>query len=333
MNRFRKAPRSPNTTFRDDISAAVVEFLGTVVFLLIGLGGIQAAASANASSGQGGGGGGGAGSGNGSGSGTGTIARHAINTVASIEQLLYISVSMGLAFLIAVWMFHRITGAVFNPAVALTLWLCGVIGIVRLALYFVAHIVGAIAASAILLGLLPGTLNVTPSLAVGTNKAQGVFIEMFITAALCLSVLMLVFEKTAVLAPIQIGLTLFACHLWAVPFTGAAMNTARAFGPSVVTGFNTNHWIYWLGPFLGALLASAIYYLLKWLNYWDQSANAVSTIPYNSPDTLENRSMGAKPGVGSGLHNGRGGVNGATGVGANDAPGHGVAPQTGNAYV
>jgi aquaporin related protein len=42
---------------------------------------------------------------------------------------------------------------------------------------------------------------------------------------------------------IGIGLTLFACHLWGVIFTGAAMNTARAFGPAVVTGFNEDHWV------------------------------------------------------------------------------------------
>lgn len=91
-------------------------------------------------------------------------------------------------------------------------------------------------ASAILEGLLPGPLAVTPALGAGTNKAQvrlvhtyvlsrnlltrdtelqGVFIEMFLTAALILSVAMLAAEKhsSTMLAPIGIGLTLFAGHL------------------------------------------------------------------------------------------------------------------------
>ena len=34
------------------------------------------------------------------------------------------------------------------------------------------------------------------------------------------------------------------------------MNTARAFGPSVVTKFESAHWVYWLGPFLGSVLAT-----------------------------------------------------------------------------
>lgn len=76
--------------------------------------------------------------------------------------------------------------------------------------------------------------------------AQGVFIEMFITTALCMTVLMLGAEKhqATPFAPVGVGLTLFACHLWAVFYTGAAMNTARAFGPAAVTGFHyPKHWV------------------------------------------------------------------------------------------
>jgi aquaporin related protein len=38
------------------------------------------------------------------------------------------------------------------------------------------------------------------------------------------------------------------------------MNPARSFGPSVVNGhFPRHHWIYWIGPLLGALLAVLAY--------------------------------------------------------------------------
>jgi len=58
-----------------------------------------------------------------------------------------------------------------------------------------------------------------------------------------------------------------------IPTTGAGINPARAFGPSVVLGkFVTYHWIYWLGPFLGAILAVAVHKLLKFLQY--QTANS-----------------------------------------------------------
>ena len=44
---------------------------------------------------------------------------------------------------------------------------------------------------------------------------------------------------------------------------------ARAFGTSVISGqWQTYHWIYWIGPTLGALLATAFYLLLKSVHYW-----------------------------------------------------------------
>ena len=89
---------------------------------------------------------------------------------------------------------------------------------------------------------------------------------MFITTALVLAVLMLAAEKrqTTPFAPVGISLTLFACHIFAVYYTGAGMNTARSFGPAAVTGFGyAKHWVYWVGPFLGSVLGATIYTLLK----------------------------------------------------------------------
>ncbi|KAG9007960.1 hypothetical protein FRB94_008285 [Tulasnella sp. JGI-2019a] len=243
---------------KQDIGAAVLEFCGTFIFLLLGLGGIQATAiskeaalSAISATDSGGG--------------------VSINRAASIDQLMYISASMSLSLLIAVWLFYRVTGGVFNPAVSTALLLIGAIGPIRWALYCVAQLVGGIAAAAVIQALLPGPLasNTTPG--GRTNNAQAIFIEMFITAALVLAVLMLAAEKhhSTPFAPIGIGLTLFACHLFAVVFTGASMNTARSFGPAVVSGFPKSHWIYWVGPFLGSLLATFFYAVLKHIKYWD----------------------------------------------------------------
>lgn len=74
---------------------------------------------------------------------------------------------------------------------------------------------------------------------------QAVFIEMFITAALVFAVIMLAAEKhrLTAFAPIGIGLTLFAGELFALEFTGGSMNTARSFGPAVMTSFWNSHWV------------------------------------------------------------------------------------------
>jgi hypothetical protein len=53
-------------------------------------------------------------------------------------------------------------------------------------------------------------------------------------------------------------------------YTGAGINPARAFGPAVVTGkFPGYHWIYWLGPLLGALVSAGFFHALQFL-HWEQ---------------------------------------------------------------
>jgi aquaporin related protein len=55
---------------------------------------------------------------------------------------------------------------------------------------------------------------------------------------------------------------------WPLTPHAGSLNPARSFGPCVVTGvFPGIHWIYWLGPLLGALLAVGFYHFVKTLEY------------------------------------------------------------------
>jgi hypothetical protein len=99
---------------------------------------------------------------------------------------------------------------------------------------------------------------------------------MFLTAELVFTILMLAAEKTKAtfIAPVGIGLALFVAELVGVYWTGGSLNPARSFGPAVVMGeFASTHWIYWVGPGLGALLATAFYGLMKHLNYEEVNGN------------------------------------------------------------
>ncbi|KAL0959898.1 hypothetical protein HGRIS_011565 [Hohenbuehelia grisea] len=243
----------------EDSQAAVLEFVGTVTFLLLALGGIQAGSAA-------------------AGDSTGP---------PDVQQLLYISISMGLGLLVSAWLFFRITGALFNPNISLALFLVGVIKPVRFVLYCIAQLAGAIAAAALVRGLTSAPLAVNTTLSSRTSVTKGVFIEMFVTAALVLSVLMLAAEKheSTPFAPVGIGLTLFAGLLFSGFYTGGSMNTARSFGPAVVSGFpDPHHWVYWVGPFLGSLLAALLYSLLIHYRYWTLVPNQATMNPEGSPD-------------------------------------------------
>lgn len=53
-----------------------------------------------------------------------------------------------------------------------------------------------------------------------------------------------------------------------VYFTGGSLNPARSFGPCVVLHeFAHYHWIYWLGPILGSIVAAGFYKFIKVLEY------------------------------------------------------------------
>lgn len=64
-----------------------------------------------------------------------------------------------------------------------------------------------------------------------------------------------------IIAPLAIGLIVAANILVGGAFTGASMNPAVAFGPSLVRWVWTDHWVYWVGPLIGGALAGIVYEL------------------------------------------------------------------------
>ncbi|OAP55191.1 hypothetical protein AYL99_10891 [Fonsecaea erecta] len=188
------------------------------------------------------------------------------NSEPNLLAIVFIALGFGSSLAVNVWLFYRVSGGMFNPAVTLTLWLIRAVPTSRCVVVFPAQIIGGIAAAGAVSATLPGPMAVNVRLGGDTSVARGLFIEMFATTQLNFAVIMLaaVKHKATYLAPIGIGIALFIGHLFSIYYTGAGINPARAFGPDVIThSFPHYQWIYWIGPFLGSLLSAAFFFLLE----------------------------------------------------------------------
>ena len=185
-------PGGSNNPVRNHLIAMCGEFAGTFLFLFFAFTGTQVANSQT------------------QGTESTTIAQG-----SNPAQLLYISLCFGFSLAVNAWVFFRISGGLFNPAVTFGMVIVGAVPPIRGALVVVSQLVGGIAAAGIVSVLYPGQLNVRTSLGAGTSKAQGLFIEMFLTAELVFAIFMLAAEKhkATFIAPIGIGLALFIAEL------------------------------------------------------------------------------------------------------------------------
>ena len=87
---------------------------------------------------------------------------------------------------------------------------------------------------------------------------QSLVMEVLITAILMFVIMAVATDKRALGLPagLAIGGAVALNVLWAGPISGASMNLARSFGPVLISGVWTSHWIYWVGPIIGAVLGA-----------------------------------------------------------------------------
>jgi aquaporin related protein len=171
----------------------------------------------------------------------------------------------------------------------------------RAVLLFLAQMVGAIVSAFVVQALFTGELNVSTTLTETTTPAQGVIIEMLLTAQLVFTIFMLAAEKHTgnFIAPVGIGLSLFIAELtgesltfksWerssllksisGVFWTGGSLNPARSFAPEVaLASFNSTQWVYWVGPIAGAICAVLVFKLVKMLEYDTANPDPEAALP------------------------------------------------------
>ncbi|KAF5006328.1 hypothetical protein FDECE_7301 [Fusarium decemcellulare] len=199
------------------------------------------------------------------------------------STVIWVAMSYGFSLLVNVWAFYRISGGLFNPAVTLGLCISGQLPWMRALFLFPAQLLGAMCAGGLVDAMFPGNVaQANTVLGPDTSIARGVFLEMFFTAQLVFVVLMLAVEKSrdTFLAPIGIGLTVFVALIPGVFVTGGSLNPVRSFGCAVAgADFPGYHWIYWIGPALGAALAAGYYRLVKLAHY--EEANPGQDAPHD----------------------------------------------------
>jgi MIP family channel proteins len=191
--------------------------------------------------------------------------------------LVAVALAHGLILAVMVSATLHISGGQFNPAVSFALSVIGKQPWPR-SLMFSAVQLGASLAAAALLIMLVGDLKSADSSepAVKTAQLGATYSRMGLDAGKVLALeviatflLMFVILGTAVdprgvgrtfsIGGFGIGLTVAANILFFGPLTGASMNPARTFGPACIINNWTMHWIYWVGPIVGAALAAVTY--------------------------------------------------------------------------
>jgi MIP family channel proteins len=177
--------------------------------------------------------------------------------------LVVIALGHGLGIFLGIVVIGRITGAHLNPAVTIAAIVSGNIEIIRGFSFIVGQLGGAILASFLLDKIVWGIDNLGVH-GLNVQSSDGLVIEVILTFILVFTIFATAIDKrgNAAWAPMAIGLVVFVDHLIAVPLTGASMNPARSLGPALIHGQWADHWVYWAGPIVGAIVAAVTYVLI-----------------------------------------------------------------------
>jgi len=184
-----------------------------------------------------------------------------------------VSLAFGLTVLTMAYAVGHISGGHFNPAVSLGLALGGRFSFGELVPYWIAQVVGAVAAGAMLFAIASGapdfsaggfaTNGFGEASPHGYSMVSALLIEIVLTAFFLIVILGSTSPKApAGCAPIAIGLCLTLIHLISIPVTNTSVNPARSTG---VAFFSDNAlavpqlWVFWVAPLVGAAIGAIIW--------------------------------------------------------------------------
>ncbi|MFT7581503.1 MAG: aquaporin Z [Myxococcota bacterium] len=182
-----------------------------------------------------------------------------------------ISLAFGLTVLGCAYALGPVSGCHLNPAVSIGLATGGRFAWKDVPGYALAQVLGAIAASGVLLLILDGDVDGYDAAKKGLaangydlhspgkySMTSGLIAEVVLTFIFLVVILGVTARSASVkFAGIAIGLTLTLIHLIGIPVTNVSVNPARSTGPALFVGgwALEQLWLFWLAPIGGAVLA------------------------------------------------------------------------------
>ncbi|KAI9195906.1 hypothetical protein LWI28_019271 [Acer negundo] len=173
------------------------------------------------------------------------------------------AIAHAFALFVAVSVGANISGGHVNPAVTFGALIGGHITLARSLLYWIAQCAGSVVACLLLKFATGGCETSAFGLSSGVSAWNALVFEIVMTFGLVYTVYATAVDPKkgdiGTIAPIAIGFIVGANILAGGAFDGASMNPAVSFGPAVVSWTWANHWVYWLGPFIGSAIAAVVY--------------------------------------------------------------------------
>lgn len=165
-----------------------------------------------------------------------------------------IALGFGLALLVGLYAFGEVSGGHYNPAVSLGMFLDRRIAMEDMIAYWISQVIGAIAASVVVLIAFNDDAVAATTTHAADNWAA-IVVETVMTALFVAVILQSTkSERVRGTALLAIPLTLLAIHVAITPISGSSVNPARSLAPAIVGTDFGDLWIYLIFPFVGAAL-------------------------------------------------------------------------------
>jgi aquaporin Z len=187
---------------------------------------------------------------------------------APLYAIVILPFAFGLGLMAAIGVAGHASGGHFNPAVTLAALFDGRLDWLNAIGYVVAQIIGAFAASLVILlvtsmSIVASSVNQPgPTAAAPFDTEIHAFVVEALLTAIFVAVILTVTRKAPGQAIVVIPLTLMAIHFVAIFISGASVNPVRSLAPAVVSGTYGSLWVYLTGPFVGSILGWGAYRFL-----------------------------------------------------------------------